>query len=146
MQDTAGRGTWEGACPSLPSSRGEGGHAQGFQARVSGVTANCISSCQPQEERHNITCQLVPTPWAIVQGFLRDLKWKRPELLGLAWRGCCPARWAARGPGRSEWQEEPRGCHNLVEGAATGRSEGRRAEGRQGCVCGGATCTPGPMI
>lgn len=37
--------------PSLPSSRGEGGHTRGLQA-VSGVKANCLSSCQPQKERH----------------------------------------------------------------------------------------------
>lgn len=44
-----GGGLWHAP---LPSSHGEGGHTQGLQAQVSGVKANCISSCQPQEERH----------------------------------------------------------------------------------------------
>ena len=51
MQVATGRGMWVGACFSLPSSRGEGGHTQGLQAQVSGVKANYISPCQLREER-----------------------------------------------------------------------------------------------
>lgn len=40
-----------GHAPLCPAAVGEGGHAQGLRALVSGVKAKCISSCQPQEER-----------------------------------------------------------------------------------------------
>lgn len=63
-----------GGMPLSAQPCGEGGHAQGLQAQVSGVKAKCISPCQPPERRGaNITCQLVPLrlpPWATAQGFL----------------------------------------------------------------------------
>lgn len=46
----------------------------------------------PRRRGTNITCQLVPTPWATVRGFLGGLKWKWPELpRPVRGRGWCPA-------------------------------------------------------
>lgn len=46
-----------------------GGSRLGFLAQK----AKHISSCQPQEDSANITCQLLLTLWATVQ---KGLKWK----------------------------------------------------------------------
>lgn len=60
---------------SLPGGRGGGSRrAQGLQIPVSGVESYCISSASPGRRGADITCQLVLTPWATVQGFLRRFK------------------------------------------------------------------------
>lgn len=60
-----------GGMPLSAQPCGEGGHAQGLQAQVSGVKAKCISPCQPPERRkHHLSAGAAPAPWATVQGFL----------------------------------------------------------------------------
>lgn len=98
-QDAPGRGRWAGACPSLLSSRGEAGYAQGLQAQVSGVKANCISSCQPQEERRKHHLSAGADSVGDCSGLLQRFKWKWPELPGpMPGREYCPAEQAERGP------------------------------------------------
>ena len=132
MQDATGRGRWAGACPSLLSSHGQGGHAQGLRAPISGVKANGMSSCQPQEERRKHHLSAGADSVGDCAGLPRRFKWKWSEL---------PARVPAQervlsrqrgGPGWGEGQKEA--VTSWLRGQL--RAESRREEGRV-CVGGG---------
>lgn len=72
-QDATVEGSGWGT-PSLPGGCGGGSHTRGLQAPVSGVESYCISFASPGRRGADITCQLVLSPWATVQGFLRRFK------------------------------------------------------------------------
>lgn len=104
---TPGRGMRAGA--PLPASTGGGGKAaahRGSRLRFLELKANCVSSCQPQEERHKHHLSAGACRGRLLRASSEGLKWKWPRLPGpvSAWDEMLPG-WVGCGwvgvPGRS---------------------------------------------
>lgn len=94
--------------PSLPTPGKATAH-RGSRLGFLELKANCVSSCQPQEERHKHHLSAGACRGRLLRASSEGLKWKWPSLPGpVPGTRCCLAGLAVRVPGRSEGQEEMR--------------------------------------
>lgn len=89
--------------PSL-TARGKAAAHRAPRLRFLELKANCVSSCQPQEERHKHHLSAGACRGRLLRASSEGLKWKWPRLPVPGTR-CCLAGLAVRVPGRSGEQE-----------------------------------------
>lgn len=105
--DAPGRGVWAGA--PLPASTGKAAAHRGSRLRFLELKANCVSSCQHQEERHKHHLSAGACRGRLLRASSEGLKWKWPRLPGpVPGTRCCLSGLAVRVSGRSEVQEKLR--------------------------------------
>lgn len=94
--------------PSL-QARGKAAAHRGSRLRFLELKANCVSSCQPQEERHKHHLSAGACRGRLLRASSEGLKWKWPRLPGpVPGKRCClgVGGWLdMRVPGRSEGRE-----------------------------------------
>lgn len=94
----------EGCGLGLPSLQAPGKAAahRGSRLRFLELKANCVSSCQPQEERHKHHLSAGACRGRLLRASSEGLKWKWPRLPGpVPGMRCCLAGLAMGVPGRS---------------------------------------------
>lgn len=113
----------EGCGLGLPSlqARGKAAAHRGSRLRFLELKANCVSSCQPQEERHKHHLSAGACRGRLLRASSEGLKWRWPRLPGpVPGMRCCLAGLAGRVPG----------------GGGVGRAEVDGAKGQVGCETG----------
>lgn len=93
----------EGCGLGLPSlqARGKAAAHRGSRLRFLELKANCVSSCQPQEERHKHHLSAGACRGRLLRASSEGLKWRWPRLPGpVPGMRCCLTGLARRVPGR----------------------------------------------